>query len=179
MSKVLLEIVSPGGHAYFHADELKENQVDNIINGMFSTLKPSFRLKEVEQSLATLKPMEIKTERIHNDTRVAEEPKDMQEAVSNFVDNENKTPLEYRTGYKIKDGEKQYKCRYRCPKCGCTGNHYIPEGVESVDCHQCQTSMAVKRATRRFEPDKFLNWFVAGSQLAVSDFIYENAKKHQ
>jgi DNA-directed RNA polymerase subunit RPC12/RpoP len=89
-------------------------------------------------------------------------------------------PLHYKTGYKIVDGKRHYKCRYRCTKCGTTGNHYIPEGVEFVDCHECQSSLLVKKATPGsvgLAADKFKNWFVAGDQLPVHGFIHEYNKK--
>lgn len=61
-------------------------------------------------------------------------------------------PEYYRTGIKVdEDGTKRYKCRYSCD-CGRKGNHYIPLGVTSVHCHDCNTEIEVEPAT--FEIDE-------------------------
>lgn len=110
-----------------------------------------------------------------NDTTVHGNPTTMEEALGEPTE----VPDFYKTGIKVRDGVKHYKCRYRCVKCNSTGNHYIPEGVEQVDCYECQTSLMVKKATPGtvgLDRDKFGNWFVAGSQLPVEEFIYTHTK---
>ncbi|PTY92971.1 hypothetical protein B5V90_02510 [Heyndrickxia sporothermodurans] len=116
-----------------------------------------------------------------NNTTLAVEPENMDEALKVAVPDNSAIPSHFKTGYKVKDdGTKLFKTRYRCPKCKNAGNHYVPEGTTSVDCHGCQTTMQVKKATpgtQGIQPDKFMNWYVAGDQLPVSEFVYGQAKK--
>lgn len=73
-------------------------------------------------------------------------------------------PEYFQTGVKDKDGIPHYRCRYMCTSCGTISNHYIPEGANSVNCHECNEEMevlSVKEETGH-ETDKFANWYVAG-----------------
>lgn len=115
---------------------------------------------------------------VHNKIEVEGNPKSMDEYYYSVPEN---APEHVKTG--IKKGENgrpnRYKCRYVCPKCKSKGNHFIPEGVETVDCHKCQCSMPVKKATpgtQGIQPDRFKNWFVAGEQRPILDF--EHGKAH-
>lgn len=74
----------------------------------------------------------------------------------------------YELGYKVREsGRKDYRCRYICPECGHKGNHYIPDVVTNVNCHKCETSMPVHKATigKGSDRDRFGNFYVAGHQM--------------
>ncbi|MCY8890410.1 hypothetical protein P8918_12600 [Bacillus spizizenii] len=205
MSKIALSVKKENTELSFEAEGAQEDHVAQVIEGMFRSLSVNVVAKRPIQSAPapsprselSSKPLTIAqnaspTERkltladlsapvnaapkhVENNTTIVGEPKTMEEA---FPNTEDKAPTHYKTGYKIKDGVKHYKCRYRCTKCRNAGNHYIPEGVEQVDCHECQTSLMVKKATpgaQGIQPDKFMNWFVAGNQLPVSEFVYGTA----
>lgn len=80
-----------------------------------------------------------------------------------------------KTGFKIDgDGTKRYKVRYKCPnnRCKTEANHFVPEGVKEVNCHDCGTSMKVRRATQDAEltPDPYLNFFIAGSRTPYYEY---------
>lgn len=112
----------------------------------------------------------------HNHVNITGNPTSMDE-VYNVPDN---APEHVKTGIKkgVDGKPNRYQCRYRCTKCEKTGKHFIPEGVETVDCHHCQASLQVKKATpgtQGIQPDKFKNWFVAGKQLPVSEFVYSHS----
>lgn len=80
----------------------------------------------------------------------------------------------FTTGYKIRNGEKRYKCYYRCPKCNGKGQHYIPEDTHTVNCHTCNTVMMVQKAvpdSEEFKKDMYNNWYVAGNQRPIGKFI--------
>ena len=110
---------------------------------------------------------------VANDTEIHGEPETMNDAMKHISPN---APEHVFTGVKKEAGKpNRYQCRYRCTKCKAAGKHFIPEGVETVDCHKCQTSLPVKKATpgtQGIQPDKFMNWFVAGEQLPVENFRY-------
>ena len=69
----------------------------------------------------------------------------------------------YKTGIKIKNGVKYYRCHYVCEKCGNRGNHYILEKDPSITCHDCGIRMRVRSATAKGFPhvDIFTNFFIA------------------
>lgn len=80
-----------------------------------------------------------------------------------------------KTGFKIDgDGTKRYKVRYKCPnnRCKTEANHFVPEGVKEVNCHECGTSMKVRRATQDAEltPDPYLNFYIAGSRTPYYEY---------
>lgn len=82
-------------------------------------------------------------------------------------------PDYYRTGYKIKNGIKHFKCRYQCESCGNRGNHYIPDLHATVHCHECGHEQKTVRTSfeNEFKTDQFNNWFVAGRQERVDEQI--------
>lgn len=117
---------------------------------------------------------ETTVKHVANDTAIYnDEPATMKDAMAHISPN---APEHVFTGVKKEAGKpNRYQCRYRCTKCKKAGKHFIPEGVETVDCHHCQTSLPVKKATpgtQGIQPDKFMNWFVAGEQLPVENFRY-------
>lgn len=55
-------------------------------------------------------------------------------------------PQHWTTGCKIDpSGRVRYKCRYFC-ECGQKGSHYIPLGVQHVECHECGYHIYVQPA---------------------------------
>lgn len=79
------------------------------------------------------------------------------------------------TGFKIDDdGTKRYKVRYKCPnnRCKTESNHFVPEGVTNVQCHECGADMKVRRATQDAEltPDPYLNFYVAGARTPYYEY---------
>jgi DNA-directed RNA polymerase subunit M/transcription elongation factor TFIIS len=107
--------------------------------------------------------------------------------VKTYDPNDESIPFHFKTGYKIKADDhgnriKLYRTRYICPKCKNKGNHYVPEGTDFVDCHNCQTTMPVKKAVagHTLTPDALLNWYIAGEQKrikVVTEEHYEKLKK--
>lgn len=101
---------------------------------------------------------------------------------SNFVDEsvEEKPKDFYSTGIKIRNGVKNYKCRYKCTKSTChtESNHYIPDGVKEVHCHECNTKLQVRKATPDDEitADPFGNFFVAGAREPYFEFNHSAFK---
>lgn len=197
MSRVNLAIKTKETELDFSGEGVQEGHIDQLIQGMFEALSVKAQKGHKETQLTeptihvhnTQEVVELDIEPavslpakefptyIPNNTTIAGDPQTMEEALSKEKDD---MPLHYKTGYKVIDGEKHYKCRYRCTKCRHAGNHYIPEGVKQVDCHECQTTMLVKKATpgsQGIQPDKFKNWFVAGDQMPVSEFVYGLAKR--
>ena len=82
-----------------------------------------------------------------------------------------------KTGFKIDDdGKKRYKVRYKCPnnRCKTESNHFVPEGVKEVQCHECGTSMKLRRATQDAEltPDPYLNFYIAGSRTPYYEYVH-------
>lgn len=80
-----------------------------------------------------------------------------------------------KTGFKIDgDGTKRYKVRYKCPnnRCKTESNHFVPEGVKEVQCHECGTGMKVRRATQDAEltPDPYANFYIAGSRTPYYEY---------
>lgn len=77
-------------------------------------------------------------------------------------------PMHFKTGFKVDHfGNKSYKLRYWCPRCGFKSHTYVPEGTENVDCYNCHNTMTVHKAvpgTVLMEADAFKNWYVAGHQ---------------
>lgn len=113
----------------------------------------------------------------HNNIQIHGNPTTMEEVYpSNKSDFPTNVPDHVRTGIKKKANEpNRYKCRYKCVKCDKQSNHFIPEGTRTVDCHYCQTALDVKKATpgtQGIQPDKFMNWYVAGNQRPIEDFLY-------
>lgn len=79
------------------------------------------------------------------------------------------------TGFKVDDnGTKRYKVRYKCTnnRCKTESNHFAPEDVTNVQCHECGTNMKVRRATQDAEltPDPYLNFFIAGARTPYYEF---------
>lgn len=74
----------------------------------------------------------------------------------------------FKTGFKIKNGKKSYKCRYKCTNatCGMESNQYIWAGTSEVECHGCGNKLRVKKATSdvELERDPFGNFYVAGKR---------------
>jgi hypothetical protein len=203
MSKITLHVKRNDTEVNFNAEGVQEGHIGQVIEGMFGALRVNLA-KELTpvaapvpvpaQPVPTPKTV-VATQNVQaavsqpavaptvpkyqpNNTTIVGEPTTMEEALGE--EPKDGTPTHHKTGYKVKDGVKHYKCRYRCTKCGNAGNHYIPDGVKQVDCHECQTTLDVKKATpgtQGIQPDKFLNWFVAGSQLPVSEFVYGQTKK--
>lgn len=186
MSTIKLEIKKNETQVDFQAEGVQESHITQVIEGMFNELsKGMYGIVKTDLEPAPFPAVEEpvkKSTHKSNDTTVYGEPETMEEAMQLTAKPKNDvTPLHYKTGYKLADdGTKLYKTRYRCPKCKNAGNHYIPEGTTQVDCHECQTTMQVKKATpgtQGIQPDKFLNWYVAGDQLPVSQFVYGPAKR--
>lgn len=199
MSNIKLEIKNSETQVSFQVDEAQEGHITQVIGGMFLELaKGKYGIvhmnepKEVQpvapvQSSAPDKTAVSNAPAVNtrqhqpNNTTLAVEPENMDEALKVAFTDNSAIPSHFKTGYKVKDdGTKLFKTRYRCPKCKNAGNHYVPEGTTSVDCHGCQTTMQVKKATpgtQGIQPDKFMNWYVAGDQLPVSEFVYGQAKK--
>jgi hypothetical protein len=164
-----------------------EKQKDDALHGVFSLFGVSLpgtpippAYKEVQQAAqevaaATLKeppvvhvpqpkPKLEPVERHHHVKAVVEgEPQTMEEAP---LPPKRKPPL-VSDSVRIKNGKPAYRCFYRCTKCEHTGRHYIYEGTQTVDCHECQTSLQVKKATpgTAFTADPKGNYYVAGAQI--------------
>jgi ribosomal protein L37AE/L43A len=182
MTKTLLKFRKDGQEALLEVEQTTSQQVDKLIDGMlsfFSIPVPERIQQERIQPSAGIEEKPTTVKHVINNTVIKGEPITMAEALKEAAaTKENHVPDYFKTGIKVKNGINHYRCRYRCPKCGHAGNHYIPEGTEIVDCHQCQTSMVVKKATpgtQGIQPDKFMNWYVAGDQLPVAEFVYGKA----
>lgn len=65
-------------------------------------------------------------------------------------------------GLKIKGGIPKYRCNYKCPKCGNSGNHYISKTAKIVTCHKCRERLTVHPVNADFMHDVNFNYFVAG-----------------
>lgn len=78
------------------------------------------------------------------------------------------------TGIKIINGEKHYKCRYKCPKCGKIANRYIKENERAVECYDCYAKMFVRQACSegKLIPDSYGNFFIAGD-LVTDQFNFK------
>lgn len=194
MRSVELEIKENGKDIFFKAQETESGHVGQIITGIFSMLGvPASYFEEksvVEAPVAVTTPVkEVSVEpeasnlieqpkaetvkHLPNPTEIIATPITMEEVAEMIIESDE--PSYFKTGIKVKDGINHYKARYICTKCGHKGNHYIPEGVEFVDCHECQTSLLVKKATpgtQGIQKDRFGNWYVAGAQLPVHEFVY-------
>lgn len=106
---------------------------------------------------------------------------DLSETLLNFFPKEEALPdhpenAKYQdTGIKYKrdrhDKEKwikTYRTRYKCTNkmCNNRGNHYIPEGIEMVRCHNCREELQVRPSTPEGFPNKdvYNNFFLAGEE---------------
>lgn len=81
---------------------------------------------------------------------------------------EKREVLDHHTlGYKIKNGEKMYRCRYTCQSCGHRTNIYIKESERWISCYSCNKNLKVLPATTQPFParDSFGNFFIAGANV--------------
>lgn len=87
---------------------------------------------------------------------------------------EDKEPDFYHTGVKYKsyrgdDNVPHFRAHYNCPRCGQSGRHYIPEKVDVISCHNCQSKLNVEPATKKgfkfaeSHRDESGNFFVANT----------------
>jgi len=178
MPKVLLQVQNKHQQALLEVEQATSPQIDRMIDGLFHFFSISVTPKEMKIEHAISEEKTPTVTHVTNNVVITKEPSSMEEALEEIEKKEQEIPSYYNTGIKVKNGINHYRCRYRCPKCNNTGNHYIPEGVKMVDCHECQTTMLVKKATpgtQGIQPDRFKNWFVAGEQLPVEEFVYGKA----
>lgn len=204
MSKITLHVKRNDTEVNFNAEGVQEGHIGQVIEGMFGALSvnlakemtpivapvqvpaqpvaaPKTVVATQNVQTAVSQPAVAPTVPKHkpNNTNVVGEPTTMAEALAPKVPY---APTEdwHTTGIKIKNDVKHYRTHYVCTKCGNKGNHYIPEGIEQVDCHNCQTSLLVKKATpgsNGLAQDRFGNWYVAGSFIPVSPVVENFVQK--
>lgn len=126
---------------------------------------------QVKAAISKDPPLVLRPEttQAHNDAPPINPMAEKLQSALGIEKDEASQPEHWVTGIKHKsfDGVPNvphYKTYYRCPnpKCKHKGRHYIPEGLDHTQCHQCDTLIAVKDATMKGFPERDLqgNYFI-------------------
>lgn len=70
----------------------------------------------------------------------------------------------HHTGIKYVGDLAKYRLGYKCPVCGESGRHYIPETVKHVSCHKCASPLIVEPVGEKFSintRDEYGNYLIA------------------
>lgn len=179
MTTLNLSITEAQGKAIdLNVENLSEHNTASVINGVFSlfgaqaviaigddkSVEPLSVVQDSPKEEVVELPTVVSGFQVQSVElpKVAIEPTTMEEALA-----ATEKPEFFSTGVKLtEDGKKKYKCRYRCTKCANKGNHYIPQHIDAVECHECATTLQVKNAVigEPMKRDSYGNFYVAGNQ---------------